>query len=107
MMKVVAWVLLLLLSYFGAAKAGITSTNPWLNAELFINPDYVAEVQSTISAYPVQQTLLQKAAQYPVAYWVDTMAKIPNVTKVLNLAKVQRAARPLNNSIFWCCSLNY
>jgi len=75
-----------------STNAAISDRNPWLNVDFFINPDFAASVQQAVAAYPAQQTLLEAAAGYPVAYWVDTIAKIPNVTRVLSLAKAAQVA---------------
>jgi cellulose 1,4-beta-cellobiosidase len=82
---------LIVLVSLALANAALT-TNPWKNVDLFVNPDYVAEVETAIALYPEQQALLRSASRFSVAYWVDTMAKIPNVTRVLSNAKAAQQA---------------
>jgi cellulose 1,4-beta-cellobiosidase len=77
-------------------NAAISDRNPWLNINYFINPEFAQSVSKAVAVYPAQKALLEAAAGYPVAYWVDTIAKVPNVTKVLSLAKAAQIATKQN-----------
>jgi cellulose 1,4-beta-cellobiosidase len=44
-----------------------------------------------VAQYPADASLLQKAANLPVAFWIDRMAKIPEITAALDGAKAQQA----------------
>lgn len=83
-------ILLTFLFLFGFAFGGITTINPFLNVDFFVNPDFVASVQTTIDQNPNQRALLERVKIYSVAYWVDRISKVPNVTQVLNNAKAQQ-----------------
>jgi len=65
--------------------------NPFLNTQLYVNPDYQAEVQKTIDANPSLAPLLSKAQNIPAAYWIDTISRIGNITRVLDGAKQKQA----------------
>jgi cellulose 1,4-beta-cellobiosidase len=49
------------------------------------------QVNSTISKYPNLESALRKASQVSAAYWIDTIARIGNVTRVLDGAKAQQS----------------
>jgi len=74
---------------------GQTGSNPFAGSDYFINPDFVAEVESSIGLHPSQKALLAKAENISAAYWIDTISRIGNVTKVLDgaLAQQQRTGR--------------
>jgi hypothetical protein len=52
----------------------------------------VAEVQGTITSNPTYATLLQKVQNTPTAYWIDTMAKIVNISsKLVTLKQAEKS----------------
>jgi cellulose 1,4-beta-cellobiosidase len=67
------------------------SGNPFVGSDYYINPDYVKEVNITISKNPAYENQLRKAQQVSAAYWIDTISRIGNVTAVLDGAKAQQA----------------
>jgi cellulose 1,4-beta-cellobiosidase len=85
-MKVLSAVLLAFL--LGAVLA--TPPNPFLGSNLYVNPSFVAEVQSTIVSNPQYASLLQKVQRTPTAFWIDNMAKIANISTILNGALAQQ-----------------
>jgi len=72
-------------------KVSAAPGNPFPGADFYTNPDYYAEVQRSINANPSLAPLLRKAQNISAAYWIDTMARIPNITKELDGAKQQQA----------------
>jgi len=85
MRSILLAILLLITVYQAAAQ------NPFVGADYYINPDFVLEVNTTIAKNPSLEPQLRKAAQVSAAYWIDTIARIPNVTRVLDGAKAQQA----------------
>lgn len=81
--------ILLLITFLCASWVAQAVENPWVGVDLFINPAYVAEVQTTIDANPSKAALLEKAQNVSVAFWIDVMAKIPNVSTILQQAESQ------------------
>jgi cellulose 1,4-beta-cellobiosidase len=65
--------------------------NPFSGTDYYTNPDFVAEIEDTIKAYPQHETLLRKTQNISAAYWIDTISRIGNITKVLEGAKAQQA----------------
>jgi cellulose 1,4-beta-cellobiosidase len=87
-MKVYLFLLVVVLSV-AAYKAA--TGNPFLGTDYYINPDFVAEVEGTIKAYPQLETQLRKTQNISAAYWIDTISRIGNITKVLEGAKAQQS----------------
>eukprot|EP01113_Clastostelium_recurvatum_P012258 TRINITY_DN1634_c0_g1_i1.p1 TRINITY_DN1634_c0_g1~~TRINITY_DN1634_c0_g1_i1.p1 ORF type:complete len:418 (-),score=107.59 TRINITY_DN1634_c0_g1_i1:61-1221(-) len=85
----VSYTIVLALSLSLALCASATPGNPFSNGPLYTNPDYEAEVQTTIDANPSLAPLLKKAQTIPAFYWIDTMARIGNITRVLDGAKAK------------------
>jgi len=69
----------------------ITTVNPFLGADFYVNPDYQKEVATSAAAHPDLATQITKAGNVPVAYWIDRIARIPNITAPLDGAKAQKA----------------
>lgn len=80
------FILLTLISFinfvFGAG-------NPYLGKTVYIQQAYVDEVQTSIDAHPSQAALLKKYQNVPVFYWIDSMARIANLTTVMDGALAQ------------------
>jgi cellulose 1,4-beta-cellobiosidase len=57
---------------------------------MYVNPDYVAEVQSSIAAAPQQATQLEKMTTEPTAIWLDSIAKVASVKRTLDDAAAQQ-----------------
>jgi cellulose 1,4-beta-cellobiosidase len=66
--------------------------NPFTGAQLYVNPDYVAEVQSSVSMDAADASLLTKMEHFSTAIWLDTLAKVPSVSKYLDDARAHEAA---------------
>ena len=74
-----------LMGYVHSQSAG----NPYLGKTVYIQQAYVDEVQTSIDAHPSQASLLKKFQQVPVFYWIDSMARIANLSIVLDGAVAQ------------------
>jgi len=72
-------------------QAAAATGNPFLGTDYYINPDFEDEVNGTIAKYPNLAAQLKRASQVSAAYWIDTIARITNVSKVLDGAKAQQA----------------
>jgi cellulose 1,4-beta-cellobiosidase len=72
-----------------------TGSNPFQGVDYYINPDFVAEIETSITKHPDLKTILTRAENIAAAYWIDTIARIGNVTRVLDgaLAQQQRTGR--------------
>jgi len=57
-----------------------------------VNPDYQAEVQTVIDSNPSLSAKLKVAQGISVAYWIDTISRIQNITAVLEGAKQKQAS---------------
>jgi cellulose 1,4-beta-cellobiosidase len=88
-MKVFVGIVLVLCISFWSETAHAQG-NPFLGSNLYVNPSFQAEIQTTISANPTQAGLLSKLLNISTAYWIDKMAKISNITAILDGAKAQQ-----------------
>jgi cellulose 1,4-beta-cellobiosidase len=79
------------LSCLSAREVLAAQGNPFVGTDYYINPDFVLEVNTTIVQNPSLEPQLRKASQVSAAYWIDTIARIANVSKVLDGAKAQQA----------------
>lgn len=69
-----------------------TNGNPFTGAQLYLNPDYAKEVDSSIAQDPADAALLAQMKTYPTAIWLDSIAKVPSVSGYLEDAAKQQAA---------------
>jgi cellulose 1,4-beta-cellobiosidase len=69
-----------------------TGTNPFKNVDFLRNAEYVAEVESSAKLHPELADTIRKVAKYPTALWLDSIARVPEVTGWLDQAKKQQAA---------------
>jgi cellulose 1,4-beta-cellobiosidase len=88
----------------GAAAAGAGSApapappsaatgNPFEGADFYVDPDYVALVESTAKATPSRAAQLRRLEAFPTGVWLDSIAAASGVGRVLDAALVrQRAA---------------
>src|SRR5262249_58564987 len=53
-----------------------TNHNPFGGAQFYVNPDYVREVESSISMDAADAPLLAKMKTFPTAIWLDSIAKV-------------------------------
>ena len=74
-----------------------TNGNPFTGASFYINPDYVAQVQSSIDMSPADGALLEKVKAYPTAIWLDRIAMVEEVGPHLDaaLAQQQEEGKPV------------
>jgi cellulose 1,4-beta-cellobiosidase len=75
-----------------SARAEASRRNPFLNANFFINPEYVENVEKTAQMYPADAALIRKAKQYPSGLWLDSIAHVENIPLWLNEARKQQQA---------------
>jgi cellulose 1,4-beta-cellobiosidase len=68
------------------------SGNPYEGARMYINPDYVAQVETSAMASPADAALFRKVAQYSTAIWLDSIAKSKTLAKYLDDALAQQNA---------------
>lgn len=83
-MKFVCFSLVLVL--FGTSFAA----NPFAGVSWYVNPTYVKQIGYSVALHPSEASLLRKAA-LPTFYWIDRMAKIPNMSYILEGAKNELA----------------
>jgi cellulose 1,4-beta-cellobiosidase len=76
----------------GGASTVDTTQNPFAGAQMYVNPDYQKEVQSSMAASPSDAAQLGKMKQYSTAIWLDTMAKVADVGRYLDDAAAQQKA---------------
>jgi cellulose 1,4-beta-cellobiosidase len=70
-----------------------TGGNPFTDAAGYINPEYVAEVESSVALHPAQATLLRKVEGIANAIWLDTISKVPRLGMFLDDALAQQRAK--------------
>jgi len=71
-------------------KVSAATGNPFQGSDYYVNPDFDDEVNATIKKYPQYEAKMRKVAQTSAAYWIDTIARIPNASKVLDGAHAQQ-----------------
>jgi eukaryotic-like serine/threonine-protein kinase len=71
--------------------------NPFLGADLFVNPDYARNVRLSIVAHLEDAELLRRAKQMPTAYWVFSIDAVAGTDGVL--ADVDREARQTGHDV--------
>jgi cellulose 1,4-beta-cellobiosidase len=73
------------LSLIIAVAMAATTVNPFLNQRFYLNPDYQAQVDSSLATTRDQTTRagLLKLKETSSAYWIDVKRKIPNAAEVL------------------------
>jgi cellulose 1,4-beta-cellobiosidase len=64
--------------------------NPFAGAHFYIDPSYVAEVESSIKEWPADAALLKKVEAYPTAVWLSSIKAAGTVSKTLDNALVQQ-----------------
>jgi len=65
--------------------------NPFQGTDYYANPDFAAEVESTALENPQLADKIRKVKDIAAAYWIDTISRIANITKVLDGAKAQQS----------------
>jgi cellulose 1,4-beta-cellobiosidase len=69
-----------------------TGGNPFTDSAGYINPEYVAEVETAVMQHAEQATLLRKVEGIANAIWLDTISKVPRLGMFLDDALVQQRA---------------
>jgi len=67
-----------------------TGDNPFAGALGYINPDYVAEVESSIALHPDQADALRRLETVSTAIWLDSIAKVADLDRYLDDALAQQ-----------------
>jgi cellulose 1,4-beta-cellobiosidase len=73
-----------------SCQSVIVNSNPYIGADVYVIPQFEEEIQVSVADYPGQASLLNSAL-FPVSFWIDRIAKIPNITGILDGAKAQQA----------------
>ena len=63
--------------------------NPFADADFYVNPDFVAQVEKTAKATPAQAAAIRKVEAFPTAVWMDSIAKTKSVGHYLEGAEAQ------------------
>ena len=64
--------------------------NPFAGANFYIDPSYVAEIESSIKESPSDASLLKKVETYSTAVWVSSIKAAGTVSKTLDSALAQQ-----------------
>ena len=67
------------------------SGNPFAGATQVVNPDYVAKVEATAKANLAEAQDIRKVEAIPTAVWLDSIASVSAISKVLGIAKKEEA----------------
>jgi cellulose 1,4-beta-cellobiosidase len=73
-----------------SARAQASRRNPFLGANFFLNPEYVANVEATAKRFPSDADAIRKVKQYPTGLWLDSIAKVASIPQWLDQAKLQQ-----------------
>ena len=73
----------ILCSLFITLVFGGNTDNPYTGKTVYVQQAYVNEVQISINLHPSMASTLKKYQNVPVFYWIDSMARIDNLTTVL------------------------
>jgi len=71
--------------------------NPFEGARFYVNPEYVAEIESAIGSAPGQADVLRRVEGFPTAVWIDSIAKARTATRHLDdaMARQRQLAQPV------------
>lgn len=72
-----------------AAPPVVDTPSPFEGVQFFLNPDYIAKVESAAKADKANAAIVRKVASFPTAVWLDSIASVANVSKVLDAADKQ------------------
>jgi len=75
----------------------VETPSPFEGVQFFLNPDYVAKVEAAAKADKANAALIKKVAAFPTAVWLDSIASVAQVSKVLDAADKQQGsdAKPI------------
>jgi cellulose 1,4-beta-cellobiosidase len=76
---------------------GSNSGNPFAGAVMYVNPDYVTEVEAAAEADPTHAATLAKVGAFSTAIWLDTISRTATLGKILDdaLAKQTSLGKPV------------
>ncbi|HEY5957182.1 MAG TPA: glycoside hydrolase family 6 protein [Polyangiaceae bacterium] len=69
----------------------VVEPSPFMGAELFRDPAYVAKVEAAAKADKANADLIRKVANYPTAIWLDSIASVSRIGKLLDAAEKQNS----------------
>lgn len=75
-----------------SAAQGAAGGNPFAGATMFVDPDYVRQVQGSIDRAPAHAAKLAMMKEMPTAIWLDRIATVPEVGRALDAALAQQHA---------------
>jgi cellulose 1,4-beta-cellobiosidase len=67
-----------------------TEGNPFAGARFYVDPTFVARVESTVKGSPANAALLKKVEAFPTAIWLDSIKAVGSVAKALDDAAAQQ-----------------
>jgi cellulose 1,4-beta-cellobiosidase len=73
-----------------SARAAASRRNPFLGANFFLNPEYIANVEATAKRFPSDADAIRKVKRYPTGLWLDSIAKVASIPQWLDQAKQQQ-----------------
>jgi cellulose 1,4-beta-cellobiosidase len=76
----------------GGGSPVATVGNPFAGANLFANPGYAKQIDTSIAMSPNDKVLFEKVKQVPTAIWIDTIANIARIEPALKAAAEQQAS---------------
>jgi cellulose 1,4-beta-cellobiosidase len=76
-------------SDYGPAAA---KKNPFDGVRMYLNPDYVSKVEQAAKDNPSDAARYRKVAANPTAIWLDSVTRVPSVSRWLDDAKKQQTA---------------
>jgi cellulose 1,4-beta-cellobiosidase len=68
------------------------SGNPYDGARMYVNPDWVAEIETSVVASPADAAQFRKVEAYSTAIWLDSIAKLVDLPRYLDDALGQQKA---------------
>lgn len=74
-----------------------SNVNPFLGADLYVDPSYASKVSSSITAHPAQAEQLERLKQSPTALWLDRIATVDGLPAVLD--DVKKVARSTGRKV--------
>jgi cellulose 1,4-beta-cellobiosidase len=68
------------------------SHNPFRNVRFFLNPEYIAKIETTAQKHPHEASTIRKVAKYPTAVWLDSIKSVEKLPHWLDEAKKEQTA---------------
>jgi cellulose 1,4-beta-cellobiosidase len=72
-------------------------SNPFAGAHFYVDPTYVAKVESSMKDAPGDAALLKKVKSFPTAIWLDAIKRVGTVSKTLDdsMAQEKKEGQPV------------